>query len=331
MGPLGRASAQFGPVPVIERSFDIVVPGMRISSVLFAALAAFAAGCSRPPRGMRRLDAGDVNHRFRLDRTKRRLFYIEGDGDLVASRLGVVDLETGDRKSYRFSPERIVALRPSPRGESVAVAVENDDDSEDGDYQLLKVDAATGRVLLRKASDSLSEKDFAAFDGPAAPVGEVYTIDRSPGGPWRIERFEPKTRTRRTVASFAGRVESLAGVGTGLAVLRRREGVDGPRLLDIVDASGAGVELELPWSNEDSEILGADTAKRLLYVRMNEGERQTCWAVRFDEKTLRAASAYLTAARAPGVPKLTATDLIGIVVIAGMLVVLFALLAGAGG
>lgn len=293
-------------------------------------LGALAAGCSRPPRGMRRLDAGDANHWFRLDRAKRRLFYIQGDGDLIASRLGVVDLESGSRRSYRFSPERIVALHPAPRGDSVTVAVENDDESQDGDYQLLKVDAADGRVLLRKASDSLSEKDFAAFSGAAVPAGEAYSIDRSPGGGWRIERFDPAAKIRRTIASFPGRVESLAGVGTGLAVLRRREGVDGPRLLDIVDASGAGVELELPWSNEDSEILGADTAKRLLYVRMNEGERQTCWAVRFDEKTLRAASAYLTAARAPGVPKLTATDAVGIVVIVGMLFVLFALLAGAG-
>ena len=123
----------------------------------------------------------------------------------------------------------------------------------------------------------------------------------------------------------------MARVASGLAVLRRREGVDGPRVLDIVDAGGAGVELELPWSNEDSEILGADTAKRLLYVRMNEGERQTCWAVRFDEKALRAASAYLTAARAPGVPKLTATDAVGLVVIAGMIFALFALIGASGG
>jgi len=279
---------------------------------------------------MRRLDAGDANHWFRLDRQKRRLFYIQGDADFIASRLGVVELATGARTSYRFSPEHIVALRPSPDGGSVAVAVANDDESVDGDYQLLKVDAPTGQVLLRKPSDSLSEKDFAAFGGRAAPDNKVFSVGRSPTGAWTIERRDPGKGTTRTIVSFPGKVESMAPVGSGLAVLRRREGADGPRLLDIVDAAGAGVELELPWSNGDSEILGADTGKRLLYVRMDEGERQTCWAVRFDEKALRAASAYLTAARAPGVPKLTATDAVGFVVVAGTVAVLFALLAASG-
>lgn len=349
-------------------------PGRAWAAVLLAALAAFAPACSRPPTGMRRLDSGDANHWFRLDQDKRRLFYIEGDGDLIASRLGVADLQTGDRKSYRFSPEHIVALRPSPDGNSVAVAVENDDESEDGDYQLLKVNAATGRVLFRKASDSISEKDFAAFgdaspgsavieaqpasglhpgvktavrrDGrrsvrlfptPTQPENvilasddEVYASYPTTSGNWEIERLDPAKGTRRIIASFPGRVESMAYVGSGLAVLRRREGDSGPRLLAMVDAAGAGVELELPWSNGDSEILGADTAKRLLYVRMDEGESRTCWAVHFDEKALRAASAYLTAARAPNVPKLTGTDVVGLVVVMGVLVVMFALLAASG-
>lgn len=333
-----------------------------------AALAALAAACSRPPRGMRRLDSGDANHWFAIDHSRRRLFYIQGDGDLIASRLGVVDLQTRRRESYRFSPERIVALRPSSDGSSVTVAVENDDDSDEGRYQLLKVDAATGRVLLRKASDSLEEKDFAAFVGPPraaaveaqpaaglrpgvmtvmrrarqksirffptptrprnvalAPNGEVYASYLSTGGNWKIEQLDPATGVRRALASFPGKVESMAYVGRGLAVLRRREGASGPRLLAMVGEGG--VELELPWSNGDSEILGADTAKRLLYVWMDEGESRTCWAVHLDERALRAASAYLTKARAPNVPKLTGTDVVGLVVAGGMLIVLFALLA----
>src|SRR6185503_8915485 len=133
-----------------------------------------------------------------------------------ASRLGVVDLETGARKSYRFSPEHIVALRPSADGDSVAVAVENDDESVDGDYQLLKVDAADGRVLLRKPSDSLSREDFAAFGGPAAAVDTKFSAGRTPSGAWTIERRD--RGARRTVASFPGRVESMAPVASGLAV-----------------------------------------------------------------------------------------------------------------
>jgi hypothetical protein len=283
-----------------------------------------------------------------------------------------VDLATGARKSYRFSPEHIVALRPSSDGTAVTVAVENDDDSDEEDYVLLKVDAATGRVVLRKPSDSLSKKDFAAFGDSASgsaviearPAGglragiatavrragrksirffptpappeniiravgdEVYASYRSSNGSWKIERLDPASGIRQTIAAFPGRVESMAHVGRGLAVLRRREGVSGPRLLSMVDAGG--VELELPWSNGDSEILGADTGKRLLYVRMDEGGSRTCWAVHFDEDALRAASAYLNKARAPGVPKLTGTDVVGLVVVGGVLLVLFALLASAG-
>ena len=142
-----------------------------MASALLAALAAFAPACSRPPKGMRRLDSGDSNHWFRIDQRRRHLFYVEG-GDYIATRLGVVNLESGRRKSYRLSPEHIVALQPSFDEDAVTVAVESAGESREGSYELLKVDADSGRVLLRKPSESLSEKDFVKFGEPA-PLDEA--------------------------------------------------------------------------------------------------------------------------------------------------------------
>jgi hypothetical protein len=335
---------------------------------LVAALAVLAPACSRPPKGMRRLDSGDSNHRFRIDASRRHLFYIEG-GDLIATRLGVVDLETGRRSSYRFSPEHIVAIQPSLGENAVTVAVESADDAGEGNYQLLKVDTDSGRVLLRKPSEALSKADIVNFGGSApveaqavggarpgikvaalnagrrsttffptptepgnvllSPNGEIYASSLAPDGHWKVEELDPANGARRTVASFAGEVESMAHVGHGLAVLRTGDGGAGPRVLAMVDAVAGQVELELPWSDGESEILGADTAKRLLYIRMNEGESQTCWAIQFDEAGLRAASAYLAAARAPDVRKLTNTDVMGLIIVGGMLLVMTAVLAGA--
>ncbi len=340
----------------------------RGTPALLAALAILASACSRPPRGMRRLDSGDSNHRFRIDESRRHLFYIEG-GDLLATRLGVVDLRSGRRSSYRFSPEHIVAIQPSLGENAVTVAVQSLDDSGEGNYQLLKVDADSGRVLLRKPSEALSKADIVNFGGSApvearavggarpgikvvaldagrrssaffptpaepgnvilSPNGKVYESNLAPDGNWKVEELDPASGGRRTVASFAGEVESMAHVGHGLAVLRRGDGGAGPRVLAMVDAVAGQVELELPWSDGESEILGADTAKRLLYVRMNEGESQTCWAIQFDEAGLRAASAYLAAARAPDVRKLTNTDIMGLVVVIGTLAVMGAVVAGA--
>lgn len=363
-------------------------PGRAAAGALFAALAVFAAACSRPPKGMRRLDSGDLNHGFRIDQRRRHLFYVEGGGDR-ATRLGVVNLENGRRRSYRFSPEHIVALQPSFHEDAVAVAVEA---SRASGYELLKVEAESGRVLLRKPSETLTEKDFVNFgehaplddddrtpsseltpSGPTAPEandepetmgvrpiggvrpgirattaragrrsvvffgtetapknmilapdGKVYASSRGEGK-WKIEEFDASNGKRRTVASFTGEVESMAYVGHGLVLLRRGDGGSGPRILAMVDAAAGRVALELPWSDGVSEILDADTDKRLLYIRMNEGESQTCWSVHFDETALRDASAYLAAARAPNVRKLTDTDVLGLVVIGGMLVLLIAI------
>ena len=354
----------------------------RAASGALLALALLAPACSRPPKGMRRLDSGDSNHWFRIDQRRRHLFYV-GGGDLIATRLGVVNLESGRRKSYRLSPEHIVAIQPSFHDDTVAVAVESEGEADEGRYEMLKVDADSGRVLLRKPSDTLSDKDIVAFGEPApldrnagapaegsaaveaqavggprpglktsalrgkrrsitlfptetepenvvlAPDGKAFASYAAADGKWKVEEFDPSNGVRRTVAAFSGPVESMAYVGQGLVLLRQGDGGSGPRQLAMVDATAGRVALELPWSDGESAILGADTAKRLLYIRMNEGASQTCWAVHFDEPALRAASAYLAAARGPNVRKLMNTDVMGLVVVGGMLIVLTALVAAA--
>jgi hypothetical protein len=367
------------------------------ASALLAALAVLAPACSRPPKGMRRLDSGDSNHWFHVDQRRRHLFYLQGGGDWV-TKLGVVNLETGRRGSYRFSPENIVAIHPSFHEDAVTVAVEASGGSHAENYDLLKVDADSGRVLLREPRATISAESVAAFGesspldpsegAPAGvltpsvssttedngsvrvrvepvggvapgikattlrggrrttaffptptapentiigPDGQIYTSSLAPDGKWRVEELQPLNGVRRTLAVFSGKVESMAYAGQGLALLRRGDDGSGPRQLALIDAAAGRVALELPWSDGESEILDADTDQRLLYIRMNEGEAQTCWAVHFDEPALRAASAYLAAARAPGVRKMTDTDVLALSMTGGMVVLLVLILAALQG
>lgn len=337
----------------------------------FLPLLLLASACSRPPAGMRRLDSGDDNHAFRVDRALRRLYYLEGGGEFV-TRLGVVDLADGSRESYRFPHLRIIGLRPSARRDAVKVAAVGTGADNEGVYELLLVDAATGRILDRETRPEPRSDDLARFGKSPEPPLEwearavggrrpgVATTTREkdrlttrffptptppllavrgPGdaayaaydalnGGWNIEELRADTGVRRPIARFPAEVESMAAVGRGLAVLRRARGGGSLRRLAMVDASSGRVSLELAWSDGDSEILAADTAKRLLYIRMNEGENESCWAVHFDEAALREASVYLARHRSPEVRKVTDTDILGLVMAAG-LVVLLAGFAGA--
>jgi hypothetical protein len=361
---------------------------------LLLSLTLLAPACSRPPKGLRRLDSGDSNHGFQIDERRRDLFYVEGGGDL-ATRLAVVNLETGRRGSYRFSPETIVGFRPSFHEDAVTVAVEGSGSAKAGQYELLKVDADSGRVLLREPRATLSGKDFVNFGEPAPidedvspstglaktgsatpepgddegvtfgskPVGgahpgvqatiirgkkrtvfffptlaepdnvrlahdgKIYASSLGPNDKWKVEELNPSNGVRRTLAEFSGKVESMAYVGQGLALLRRGDDGSGLRFLDMIDAPAGRVALELPWSDGESDILDADTDKRLLFVRMNEGETQTCWSVHFDEPALRAASAYLAKARGSNVRKLTSTDLMALGMLGAMLVFVVGIVA----
>jgi hypothetical protein len=122
----------------------------------------------------------------------------------------------------------------------------------------------------------------------------------------------------------------MAPVGAGLAVLRRASPGSSRRALAMVNAATARVDLELPWNDGDSEILAADTAKHLLYLRMFEGENESAWAVHFDEPALRAASVWLARHRGPDVRKLTDTDEVGLVIAAGAVILVIGLFAVRG-
>jgi hypothetical protein len=347
---------------------------VRLAAAL-APLFLLTGACSRPPAGMRRLDAGDSNHWFRVDRRLRRLYYLEG-GDGFVTRLGVVDLDTGRRDAYRFPHQKIIGLRPSDADGEVKVATVGTGTENDGEYRLLLVESATGRVLEQEEREELDDGDLARFAAAPAPrtrasdpevrtyggrrpgvgtmtgapsrrtarffptptrpaltargaKGAVYAAYDALNGGWNIEEFQSRSGVRRLIARFPAAVESMAAVGRGLALLRRTRGGAARRNLAMVDAAAGKVALELPWNDGDSEILAADTAKRLLYIRMNEGGNASCWAVRFDEPALRAASVYLARHRAPDVRKLTDSDELGLVMAAGLVVLLAGVVAAA--
>lgn len=338
-----------------------------------AAALALLAACSRPPAGMKRLDAGAFNHWFKVDSRMSRLYYMEGGGSFV-TKLGVVDLDTGRRRTFEFPHEKIVGLRPAVDQDAVKLATEGTGVSNDGQYKLLLVDADSGKVRAEETPETEGEDDLAFFgetrrpdappgtpafatarstaarddgaddlwyeteggrrpgiratllkaDGrlerffptPTEPnifvgvprVGIGYAAYAAPGGTWNIEELRPVTGVRRVVASFPSMVESMAPVGQELVALRRSESGSGPRALAMIDPMSARVAYELPWSDGESEILGADAAKRLLYIRMDEGGTESCWSIHFDEKALRAASKFLARHRGSGVRKFTFED-----------------------
>lgn len=360
---------------------------------VLASLLALAAACSRPPKGMTRLDAGSSNHWFKIDHARRRLFYMQGGGSMATS-LGVVDLENGRRRTYSFPHETIVALIPSGDGETVKVAAEGSGTGNKGELRYLLVDARTGGVAAQVKRDKIVGDELSLFgdrDRPDAPLpgaanafaapastapadDEIttfwYKIEGAPhpgvrttlgsagrrltrffptatepaqlasapgatlyaaydagDGGWSVEELSATTGKRRPISRFPAEIESMAGLGFGLAVLRRAESGSSLRKLALVETTSPRVALELPWNDGESRFLAADLDKRLLYVQMHEGGNDSAWAVHFDETALRAASDYLARKRGSGVRKLTDEDVLGLALTGGMLVLLVLVLA----
>lgn len=363
---------------------------MKNSLIPLALLAALTTGCSRPPQGMRRLDSGSSNHWFTIDPRLGHLYYMEGGGSFL-TRLGVVDLDDGRRRTYAFPHQKIVGLRPAAGEDAVKLATEGTGESNTGEYKLLLVDSGSGQVRVEEKPKKEGENDLAFFaeatrpddpapsatpafavpastaargdDGsfdiwykteggarpgvrtaeigasrrstrffptPTEPVHLVYAPGAAtayaayaaPGGAWKIEEFRASTGSRRIVATVPTEIESMAAVGLELAALRRDEGGGGRRLM-LIDPAAGRVALELPWGDGESDILAVDPRKRLMYVRMHEGQSETCWSVHFDEAALRAASAYLARNRGSGVRKFTDSDALALGMTGGM-VLLFA-------
>lgn len=179
---------------------------------------------------------------------------------------------------------------------------------------------------VHTAQDSKFRRSERFFPTPSEPGvlaqgagARFYAAYRDDAGRSVLEEFDAGSGTRRVLARFDGEVESLTASGAGLVLLRRE--YRKPRVMTLVEAGDGRTALELPWADDSSRLLGADASRRRLYLVMREGAHETAWAVPLDPETLRAASEYLAAARAP--KKITR----GLVLImwAGVIAVLFGL------
>lgn len=197
-----------------------------------------------------------------------------------------VDAETG-----RVLRERTAASADLAGGGSASPEVEIAGDSSPG-----------VNILLGPRSKRVA-RFFSTSARPSAvargPRGEVFVAHSEGDGQWALERLDAGTGARQTLTRFPGEIESLAAWGSGIALLRRGNGGAGPRVLSLVEAGNGWLTDELPWGDDFSEILGVDGERQRLYMVMNERGHQTCWAIPLSRESLRAASAYLAAARAP--------------------------------
>lgn len=292
-----------------------------------------ACACAPEPLTLRRLDAGSDNHSFRVGTGNKHLYYIKG-GD--PTYLGVVDLETGKGVAYRFAHLKLTALRPSDNEDSVKLIAENNSVENQGEFHLLKV-KPNGRIVKDETRTGANPDDLIRF-GESAPAKTVpaltvsgsygikYAASAQPDGAWRIEELRPDSKERRVVATFPGKIESLAASGMNLFVLHREDATE-QRRLATVDAIAAKTGVDLPWGDQEGEILAVDPAKNLLYLRLNEGGAEASYAAPADEANLRAVSNYLANKSAPRARKTSKFIRLGLVVIAGLVLLLLGPLA----